>query len=156
MNKEFTKQDLKAGMLVELRNKDLYLVVPHDEHKELILVGNGYWSTLQMYNDDLTSKININYDIVKVYSYIRYFDFNTTGRTLLWERKEKEQIRKENIKKKNEMLEQREKLIKEIEDKFNQLNVLNDSYLQFMDEHFKWDSEYYLPSDKYFRKHLMM
>lgn len=151
MNKEFKKEDLKTGMLVELRDSNSYLIVPYGNNNELILIGNDLYGELKNYNSDLTHSTYKCLDIIKVYSQNmnqwKYTLLDTNGRQLLWERKEDDNKRKENIKKKNEMLEQREKLIKEIEDKKKQLFVLDKSYNQFMEENFKEDKEYYIPKD---------
>ena len=150
MNKEFTKQDLKTGMLVQFRDGDLRLVVSHGKNNEFYFIGK-YVGNLSDYNNDLTCSYDSDLDVVKVYSQTKYvsnyLNISVVGRELLWERKEDDNKRKENIKKKNEMLEQREKLVKEIEDKKKQLFVLDKSYNQFIEENFKEDKEYYIPKD---------
>lgn len=152
MNKEFKKEDLKTGMLVEYRDGDLRLVVPYGENNNLYLIGKSGENSLTNYTDDLLHIYSAKYlDIVKIYSQTKhlfqYMKISTENRELLWERKSQEQIRKENIVKKNEMLTQREQLLKELKDKEHQLDKLEESYCLFMEENFKGDSAYYIPDD---------
>lgn len=88
MKKEFTKSDLKNGMVVETRNKTRFLVNGD------ILVGKwNDWDELENYEDDLTifGEKDDECDIVKVYTtsshYIEYM-FDDDNLILIWERKE--------------------------------------------------------------------
>lgn len=152
MSNTFTKHDLKAGMVVQLRRGDMGLIVPYGDNDELILVfTDDTFSELISFNVDLTHSMSKYLDIVKVYSQNKYMwgyiHINTENRQLLWERKEEDEKRKENIKKKIEMLEQREKLIKQVNDLEIQIDTIEESYKKFMDENFKGDSAYYIPDD---------
>lgn len=62
-NKTFTKADLKDGMIVENREGNRRLVLVS---KNTLIGGDG-WSSLNEYNDDLTSGGFMNLDIMKVY-----------------------------------------------------------------------------------------
>lgn len=85
--KEFTKNDLKAGMIVELNNGNRYLLVNDT------LIGTEGYMILSKYNDDLIHK-KYEYSINKVYlkeDYCWGLGFNENLRTLrnttlLWER----------------------------------------------------------------------
>ena len=89
MKKEFTKSDLKNGMVVETRDKTRFLVNGN------ILVGKGDdWDKLKGYNEDLTILDywkNNECDIVKVYTTNSYYIehmFDDDNLILIWERKE--------------------------------------------------------------------
>lgn len=60
-NTMFTKNDLKAGMVVRTRNNIMWLVVNND------LISEGNYKKLSDYSDDLTISDFHNYDIVEVY-----------------------------------------------------------------------------------------
>lgn len=95
MNNTFKKEDLKAGMLIQYRNGDYRLVVPNRNNDELIFTGNGGWSDLLSYNDELKNIISSDCDIMKIYSqniYLSdYMQLDTKNRQLLWERKEEDE-----------------------------------------------------------------
>lgn len=93
---EFTKDDLKTGMVVELRNGRRYLVLrgelPISSYgiQNLAFI-NGDGFTCDIYLNSLKG-INIDYDIVKVYqANVRgiHFIFDDENLTLLWERDDK-------------------------------------------------------------------
>ena len=96
MEKKFTKNDLRTGMLIENRAGVPYIVGESIEgHK--ILAGNPsrgyYW--LKDFEDNLLNKSiyhNEGGDIMKVYSlselHSRNYTLSKEGRTLLFERKE--------------------------------------------------------------------
>ena len=97
MNKEFTKDDLQADMVVVLRDgrighikniSDGTFLIPKDLNHS---ISNDY--DLKMYSDDLTNNIITCFDIMKVFGFCKYYsqeyDYSTTHRELLWERKEK-------------------------------------------------------------------
>lgn len=64
----FCKSDLKTGMLIEKRNGAKMLVLKDTEQGD-ILISEAHWSDLSSdYNNDLTSRIDSKFDIVKVYS----------------------------------------------------------------------------------------
>lgn len=87
----FTKSDLKPGMVVEYRNGDRRIIL--ETEKELILSGNYGCSVLSSYSQNLL-KIgsNLNLDIVKVYfikdSKSLESILNLSNLKLIWERKE--------------------------------------------------------------------
>ena len=63
MNKEFKKSDLKDGMVVETRDKDLYFVF-----NERLIRKEG-WDSLNNWNEDLTTLYDIaNYDIIRIFT----------------------------------------------------------------------------------------
>lgn len=87
MNMQFAKHDLKNGMVVELEDNRLFLVMGN------LLIGNNCWTDLSDYNDDLNGAGAFVSDIVKVYDvcehprYIGCF-FSKLGK-VIWERKKK-------------------------------------------------------------------
>lgn len=105
MKKEFTKADLKDGMVVEYRCVALgrRLVVKD------MLIGIDGSSTLKKYNDDLT---DIDGDpellIIRVYKikYTRRFEniLNNDNLELIWERKEPKKMTVEEMRQKLEEL----------------------------------------------------
>lgn len=93
---EFTKDNLKTGMVVETRNGRRYLVLrgrlPTSSYgiQNLAFI-NGDGFTCDIYLNSLKG-INIDYDIVKVYqANVRgiHFIFDDENLTLLWERDDK-------------------------------------------------------------------
>ena len=90
LQKEFTKNDLKDFMVVELRDGDTYL-----KFKDKLLgKGNVMYDILYNFNNDLTnSKVKI-FDIVKVYNINndKVYGINSlldkNNLELIWERKE--------------------------------------------------------------------
>lgn len=90
LKNEFTKSDLKNGMIVELRNGFRGIVI-----NDNLILGNKLYSELLDYNDDLSIKYNLNgndLDIVKVYTVWSYMGFEDylkdDNLELIWERKE--------------------------------------------------------------------
>lgn len=71
MSKRFTKQDLKTGMMVQVRNGTRYVVMLDTPIKSVLVREHGYFLHLKNYRDDLTSHIrgtdDFEYDIVKIY-----------------------------------------------------------------------------------------
>ena len=89
MNTQFTKCDLKNGMVVEFEDNKLFLVIDN------ILIGHNCWADLNDYNDDLTGCGRCP-DIVKVYDVCnvpRYIDdfFSNLGE-VIWKRTKKKEI----------------------------------------------------------------
>ena len=83
--KQFTKADLKPGMVVENCDGTRYLFV-NDKFANV-----NEWSDSKRYNDDLTHSVYDNLHIVKVYISTGYtLDTMLSNRslTLIWERKE--------------------------------------------------------------------
>lgn len=82
------KNELKDGMLLELRDGDRFILVNN------LMLGNT-WYDLNSYNSDLTDACNRKYDIVKIYEIFAGYSINhilipntVDGIKLLWERKE--------------------------------------------------------------------
>lgn len=83
---QFTKNDLRDGMIVEYVNGDLRVVLGNR------LVGQDGHNTLDLYDDDLTILTAHGCNIVRVYKGNPRFIselFNKEYLTLIWERKEK-------------------------------------------------------------------
>ena len=103
MNKNFTKEDIKAGYIVKMRDGSLNMVTL-DSRDELLMVDkDGGWMLLKYYDDNLrcTGSVNTpftyidpNVDIIEVYGGCRIFhhalNLDVSYRELLWKRKEEE------------------------------------------------------------------
>jgi len=92
MKKEFTKADLKPGMVVQYRSGDFRMVMEISDG-ELHLIGASSHTELKDFKDDLTVDWgDLNRDIIFVYSLSAYWKYaltiGTKGRTVLFERKE--------------------------------------------------------------------
>ena len=60
---KFTKNDLKAGMVVETAlRRDRYLFVVDN-----VMIGDDKWENLNDYNNDLTHKYDSDLNIMKIY-----------------------------------------------------------------------------------------
>lgn len=84
--------ELKPGYLVQLRNKEFYMVMPAGD--ELYLVRDKVYGTSQWLNLNKSRFNELNdFAIMKIYGCNKYshlvFDFSPYRRDLLWERKEK-------------------------------------------------------------------
>lgn len=103
-NKEFTKADLKDGMVVEQRDGDMYLVLAG------LLVRKRGYNCIGDYGDDLKVAGYAGGDIVKVYritpeSFRCIEDvFIKSNLELIWERKEPKKMTVEEMRKKLEEL----------------------------------------------------
>lgn len=102
-NKTMTKSDLQNGMVVELRNKDRFLVhngMIINEIGYLEIDSDGYYNDF-MFNENLTCKTkNESYDIVRIYKSKALsiaFIFDNEYLELIWEREE-EKNKKDEIK----------------------------------------------------------
>lgn len=93
------KQDLKAGMVVEIREGEKYLITKGHDHLVLTCLPSGsVYDVLEHYNDDLKMSSAIacllgvqkESDIVKVYS-------DHTMTNILWERKVKPSLNIDEI-----------------------------------------------------------
>lgn len=93
------KKDLKAGMMVELRNGSRYILIPNSYGLQLISEEDiAIWAcSLSIFNDDLTSKNEFMKNIVKVYDLSYTSPFNLDDRKLLWERDFKIKLTTEEI-----------------------------------------------------------
>ena len=105
MKKEFTKADLKSGMVVEYSDKTFgrRLVVDN------FLVGEDGYLELEEYNEDLTLEDEYaTLDIVSVYK-VKYAEkinklFDKNNLELIWERKETKEMTVEEMQQKLEDL----------------------------------------------------
>ncbi|WP_291567083.1 MULTISPECIES: hypothetical protein [unclassified Clostridium] len=89
-NGNMNKSDLKAGMVVELRNGEMYTVIEIDNKK--LIFDNNIFFNLGFWGDDLTYKDSCDDDIVKVYKskHDNWMPKNhkyITEEDLLWKRK---------------------------------------------------------------------
>lgn len=104
MDKEFTKADLRDGMVVEQRNGEMYLVLAG------MVVRRGGRNHIGGYDDDLKREGYTGGDIVKVYritpeSLRRIEDvFIKSNLELIWERKEPKKMTVEEMRQKLEEL----------------------------------------------------
>ena len=104
MNKEFTKADLRDGMVVEQRDGGMYLVLAGTA------VGKGEHNSIVGYTDDLKWAGYKGGDIVKVYRItpgslgcVEHV-FIKCNLELIWERKEPKKMTVEEMRKKLEEL----------------------------------------------------
>ena len=104
MQKEFTKADLKDGMVVEQNNKERYLVMG-----DRLLCLSGY-NPLTQFNDDLTNILGEKYHIKRVfkvkskYVYDLREIFGDENLELIWERTETKHMTTEEMRAKLEEL----------------------------------------------------
>lgn len=102
MNKEFTKADLKDGMVVKYRNGDKRMVV-----NEALIGENGY-SDRNRFREDLTHRYFKDLDIVGVYAIQEYNNFadmlSDYNLELIWERTELKKMTVEEMRQKLEEL----------------------------------------------------
>lgn len=102
--KEFTKADLKDGMVVEQNNEERYLVMG-----DRLLCLSGY-NPLTQFNDDLTNILGEKYHIKRVfkvkskYVYDLREIFGDENLELIWERTETKRMTAEEMRKKLEEL----------------------------------------------------
>ena len=82
------KSDLKTGMVVETRDGFRELIVLNfNGMGENYTVNNGVFGNLDQMRRDLTSKVNREYDIMKVYAPDNpVSSFNLDPDNLIWER----------------------------------------------------------------------
>lgn len=104
MKKEFTKADLKDGMIVEQKNGERYVIY---NGKELSLDG---YNPLEQFRDDLTNELSKLYDIKKVYKlntkeiYCLNDIFYDENLELIWERTKLKKMTAEKMRQKLEEL----------------------------------------------------
>lgn len=104
MDKEFTKADLRDGMVVEQRNGEMYLVLAG------MVVRRGGRNHIGGYDDDLKWEGYTGRDIVKVYRITPESlgciedVFIKSDLELIWERKEPKKMTVEEMRKKLEEL----------------------------------------------------
>ena len=104
MQKEFTKADLKDGMVVEQNNEERYLVMG-----DRLLCLSGY-NPLTQFNDDLTNILGEKYHIERVFKvkskYVHDLReiFSDENFELIWERTETKHMTTEEMRAKLEEL----------------------------------------------------
>ena len=102
MQKEFTKADLKDGMVVKHRNGDKRMVI-----SEALIGENGY-ADRNCFREDLTHRYFKDLDIVGVYAIQEYNNFadmlSDYNLELIWERKEPKKMTVEEMREKLEEL----------------------------------------------------
>ena len=102
MQKEFTKADLKDGMVVKHRNGDKRIVI-----SEALIGENGY-ADQNCFREDLTHRYFKDLDIVGVYAIQEYNNFadmlSDYNLELIWERKEPKKMTVEEMRQKLEEL----------------------------------------------------
>lgn len=101
-NKEFTKADLKDGMVVKHRNGDKKMVISE------ALIGEDGYSDRNCFREDLTDRYFKDLDIVGVYAIKEYSNFadmlSDYNLELIWERTELKKMTVEEMRKKLEEL----------------------------------------------------
>lgn len=100
MEKEFTKDDLKVGMLVVVRCGYKYLVAKND-NEGMFFTNEEGWTEYNTKHNDMRSAMCEDFDIMKVYSMPSKnrdaFNYSTENRTLLFERKEPKELTMQEI-----------------------------------------------------------
>lgn len=87
--KEFSNEDLKAGMLVELKNRAKGILIPVGGRLEVFRINDLEPLTDAIIYDESLESLNKQYSIVKVYGLSSdYTLFEESYRDLLWEYKE--------------------------------------------------------------------
>lgn len=101
-NKEFTKADLRDGMVVKHRNGDKKMVISE------ALIGEDGYSDQNCFREDLTDRYFKDLDIVGVYAIKEYSSFTDMlsdyNLELIWERTELKKMTVEEMRKKLEEL----------------------------------------------------
>ena len=97
---EFTKDDLKIGYVVQLRNGDYEIVI--NSFKGVVFMNMGSYSYLNSYEKDLKCNgLLEKYDVIKVWGFandvIQSLFIGTISRELLWERKEPKELTMQEI-----------------------------------------------------------
>ena len=93
--KQFTKSDLKAGMWIELRNGNKYLILTdvnttYYGQQKLVGINKFGFVIGSEFNNDLTYKDNLDCDIMKVWGSVvnsNTYNFVALQSDLIWERK---------------------------------------------------------------------
>ena len=102
MQKEFTKADLKDGMVVKHRNGDKRMVISE------ALIGEDGYADRNCFREDLTHRYFKDLDIVGVYAIQEYNNFadmlSDYNLELIWERKEPKKMTVEEMRQKLEEL----------------------------------------------------
>lgn len=102
MQKEFTKEDLKDGMVVQYRNGDKRMVINE------ALIGEDGYTYKYYFQEDLTHRDLKSLNIVGVYKTQNYSNFgdmlSDDNLELIWERNEPKKMTIEEMRKKLEEL----------------------------------------------------
>ena len=100
MEKKFTKDDLKVGMLVVVRCGYKYLVAKND-NEGMFFTNEDRWTEYKTKHNDMKSSICEDFDIMEVYSMPsknrNAFNYSTENRTLLFERQESKELTMQEI-----------------------------------------------------------
>lgn len=104
MNKEFTKSDLKTGMILEFNNGCTATVLFGTKNGDIY--AGSTWGGLEGVNEDLTLEDSFEGDVVRVYQPIgnihflktNYLNYNKNYK-LLWQREEAKEMTIEEIEK---------------------------------------------------------
>ena len=87
--KEFSNEDLEAGMLVELKNGIIGILIPLDDGLEVYNANFEAATDAKLLSSDISESIDIAFSIVKVYSISNSYNlFDIDKRYLLWEYEE--------------------------------------------------------------------
>jgi hypothetical protein len=108
INKTMKKSDLKSGMLVETREGKRGIVMLNTPNGDMIVAGDNnadifikkMWDELNRYADDLSHPDGEKYNIYKIYGFNHNMGathLSTSGRELLFERKDKLEVTLEQI-----------------------------------------------------------
>jgi hypothetical protein len=90
MNKEFTKSDLKTGMILECRNGEITTVLLGTENGDI--VAGDTWGSIDSIDEDFKNIYDESYDVVKIYQpvaniyYLKTEWLDSKDYRLLWER----------------------------------------------------------------------
>lgn len=103
MRKEFTKADLKDGMVVEYRNGERRIVIDN------MLIGKSGFSTLNKFSENLKENEQAEaIDIMKIYIILKARRFesvlNDNNLELIWDREETKRMTVEEMRQKLEEL----------------------------------------------------
>lgn len=109
-NKKFTKDDLKVGYVVKMRDGSLNMVMPNNNDELITVDASGGWMYLKRYNDCLFNSCNdllvsntSNFDIMEVYGRAKpnneTLKLDISDRDLLWKREEAKKMTVEEIEK---------------------------------------------------------
>ena len=91
----FTKDDLRTGMVVEIRNGYKYVIMLNSKLGDIFIMKSGAFMYVADYTNNLKYQDNSEYDIMKVFGSSLHNLLEITVENLLWERNE---TRKVNMK----------------------------------------------------------
>ena len=100
MEKEFTLNDLKVGMLIENKEGEKFIIAETIDGR-LIGTNETGFTDLKNYDTDMTCWEFASYDIMRVYNKtkrnIKFYTYDTTNRDLLFQRKEPKELTMQEI-----------------------------------------------------------